>query len=99
LYQDKREHKHKRKCKLQVHGQGQAPPTMSAPHDEHKPDVAHTEHHADAGRVVSHDAERELKAEYNGGRVEDSAAADYVDASVVITPEENKRLRRKIYKQ
>lgn len=72
---------------------------------DHKADVAHAEHHhadgahADSApnRVVSHDAE--LKAEYNGGRVEDSAAADYVDATVVITPEENKRLRRKIYKQ
>jgi hypothetical protein len=31
--------------------------------------------------------------------VADSAAADYVDPTLVISPQENKRLRRKIYKQ
>lgn len=63
---------------------------------ETKGDVAHAEH-GDAHRTVSNDAD--LKAEYNGGRVEDSVAANYVDASIVISPEENKRLRRKIYKK
>lgn len=68
---------------------------MSAP--ETKADVAHVESQVPAQRSVSH--EQDLKAEYNGGRVEDAVAADYVDPTVHISPEENKRLLRKIYKQ
>ncbi|RSH83798.1 hypothetical protein EHS25_005413 [Saitozyma podzolica] len=35
---------------------------------------------------------------FDPGYVADSAAADYVDPTLVISPQENKRLRRKIYK-
>jgi hypothetical protein len=34
-----------------------------------------------------------------GARVADDVAADFVDPTVQISPEENKSLRRRIYKQ
>jgi len=55
---------------------------------EHK----HSEQHLET--VVSRDAKREL----GGVEVEDEVAAKYMDSNVVISPEENTRLRRKIYK-
>jgi len=56
------------------------------------PEYKHSEHHLET--VVSSDAKRELDA----AEVEDEVAAKYMDSNVVISPEENIRLRRKIYK-
>jgi hypothetical protein len=52
----------------------------------------HVEHHEQVDYEGQHQKEdREI--------IVDSVAAQYVDSSVVITPEENKRLKRMIYKR
>ena len=56
--------------------------------------VAHLEN--DPERVLSHTDYKALRAR---GLVDDSDAAEYVDPTLVITEEENRRLRRKIHRR
>ena len=51
--------------------------------------VTHDEH-ANASAVYGNDKDQ--------GLVADTLAADYIDPTVIITPEENKRLRRKAFR-
>ena len=60
---------------------------MSAEHEKEL--QARPEHHESGHEHVGPKTE---------GVIVDTLAADYVDESVVITPEENRRLRRKAYK-
>jgi len=55
--------------------------------------------HLDSKQDISHVEGGEDQKYAVNGHVVDDVAADYIDASVQISPEENIALRRRIYKQ
>ena len=61
-------------------------------HEDEIPDMSHIDNKQELSHI-------EDGGKYEEGVKVDDVAADYIDASVQISPEENIRLRRKIYKQ
>lgn len=74
------------------HASNKSPPAFSI--DRY---LEHTVTMADYDNKTNTHHDEEYKA--MAGHVEDSVAADYVDPTLVITPEENKKLLRKIHWQ
>jgi hypothetical protein len=62
-----------------------------------KADVAHIE---GTHRTLSHQSfDVEHKGEIKETKVADDVAGAYIDPTMVLTPEEDKRIKRKIWKQ